>query len=506
MGKGQRARLARADEMVAKKAAAKKKAKQDKIVKITGITAAIVLVVALVGMIVYTSINSANRTSGAYLKNDIAVESTNYKINNAQQMYFFQNYYSSFIQNNSDYLSYYGLDTETSLKEQTCPYTGEDGEKMSWYDYFMDGTTAQVEQTLVLAEAAKEAGVTLSEEDNKEIEETLGKITPENFAPGLTADEVKECLELSLLAANYQTQVQDGIKYTDADLETYYTENKNTYDKVTYRMYSFQYLGEDEEEKEDSMTRDEAKKLADELAATGNEEAYLNWLKKYFTDVQGVKAEDLEKELNNTKTEGFSYSESYVGIDFLFGADSKAGDIKVVEDEENTMFKVFLLLSPRARDESETKSVRHILIGVEDAEDEKAKTEAKAKADKLLADWAAGEATEESFAALVHDNTDDTGSKETGGLYENFGRGEMVAAFEDWSYDPARKPGDTGVVETDYGYHVMYFVGSGEAAWKVTAETNYVSDQYTKQYTAFTEKFTVTINEKKIDKISSYIA
>ena len=29
MGKGQRARLARADEMVAKKAAAKKKAKQD---------------------------------------------------------------------------------------------------------------------------------------------------------------------------------------------------------------------------------------------------------------------------------------------------------------------------------------------------------------------------------------------------------------------------------------------------------------------------------------------
>ena len=506
MGKGQRARLARADEMVAKKAAAKKKAKQDKIIKITGITAAVVLVLALAGMIIYTTINSANRNSGTYLKNDIAVESTNYKINNAQQMYFFQNYYASFMEQNADYLSYYGLDQEKSLKEQTCPYTGEDGESMSWYDYFMDGTTAQVEQTLILAEAAKEAGVTLSEDDNKDIEETLAQITPENFAPGLTTEEVKECLELSLLAANYQTQVQEAIKYTDADLETYYTENKNTYDMVDYRMYSFTYLGEDEEATEDSLTRDEAKKLADELAATGNEEAYLNWLSKYFTEKQGVAAEDLESELNNTKTEGFTYSESYVGIDFLFGADSKAGDIKVVEDETNTMFKVFLLLKPRARDEEATKSVRHILIGVEDAEDTEAKTEAKTKADKLLADWAAGEATEESFAALVHDNTDDTGSKETGGLYENFSKGEMVEAFENWSFDAARKTGDTGVVETDYGYHVMYFVGNGDAAWKVKVESDFVSAEYSEQYAAFAEKHAVTINEKKIDNIASYIA
>ena len=506
MGKGQRARLARADEMVAKKAAAKKKAKQEKIIKFTGITAAIVLVVALAGMIIYTTINSTNRNSGAYLKKDIAVESANYKINNAQQMYFFQNFYAGFMEQNADYLSYYGLDQEKSLKEQTCPYTNENGESMSWYDYFMDSTTAQVEQTLVLAEAAKEAGITLSEDDNKSIEETLGKITPENFAPGLTKEEVKECLELSLLAANYQTQLQDAIQYTDADLETYYNENKNTYDKVDYRMYSFAYQGEGAEKKEDSLTRDEAKKLADELAATGNEEGYLKWLSKYFTEKQGVKAEDLQSELNNTKTEDFPYSESYVGIDFLFGANSKAGDIKVVEDEETSMFKVFLLLSPRARDEVETKSVRHILISVENAEDEQAKKDAKAKADKLLADWAAGEATEESFAALVHDNTDDPGSKENGGLYENFGRGEMTENFENWCYDAARKTGDTGVVETDYGYHVMYFVANGKAAWKVKAEADFVNNEYSKQYAAFAEKHVIVVNDKKIDNIASYIA
>lgn len=505
MGKGQRSRLARADEMAAKKVAAKKKEKQDKIIKFTSITAAIVMVVALVGMIAWFTINDTNRNNGTYLKNDIAVESANYKISNAQQMYFFQNFYASFVENNADYMSYYGLDQEKSLKEQTCPYTNENGESMSWYDYFMDATTAQVEQTLVLAEAAKEAGVTLSEEDNKQIADTVSKIAPENFAPGLTEDEIRECLELSLIASNYQLKIQDAIEYTDADLEKYYTDHKNNFDTVDYRMYSFAYAAEGDAEAESKMSRDEAKKLADELAATGNEQAYIAWLSKYFTDTQGVAAKDLESELNNTKTEDFAYSESYVGIDFLFGTNTKAGDIKVVEDEENSMFKVFLLLSPRSRDESTTKSVRHILISVEDATDEAAKKAAKAKADKLLADWAAGEATEQSFAALVHDNTDDQGSKETGGLYENFGRGEMVESFENWSYDEARKPGDTGVVETDYGYHVMYFVGHGETAWKKTAESSFVSDEYSKQYTAFAEKYIVTVNDKKIENIASYI-
>lgn len=502
MGKGQRSRLARADEMAAKKVAAKKKEKQDKIIKFTSITAAIVLVVALVGMIAWFTINDSNRNNGTYLKNDIAVESANYKISNAQQLYFFQNFYASFLENNADYLSYYGLDQEKSLKEQTCPYTNEEGGSMTWYDYFMDSTAAQVEQTLVLAEAAKEAGVTLSEEETKQIKETLSKIAPENFAPGLTEEEVRECLELSLIAANYQQKIQDGIKYTDADLEKYYTEHKNDFDTVDYRMYSFTYGDEDAE---NALTKEDAKKLADELAATGNEEAFVAWLSKYFTETLGVSKDDLQSELNNTKTEDFAYSEEYVGIDFLFGSESKAGDIKVVEDEENSLFKVFLLLSPRSRDESTTKSVRHILISVEDATDEAAKKTAKAKADKLLADWAAGEATEQSFAALVHDNTDDTGSKETGGLYENFGRGEMVETFENWSYDEARKPGDTGIVETDYGYHVMYFVGNGETVWKKTAENSLVSEEYSKQYTAFAEKYVVTINDKNIDKIASYV-
>ena len=35
----------------------------------------------------------------------------------------------------------------------------------------------------------------------------------------------------------------------------------------------------------------------------------------------------------------------------------------------------------------------------------------------------------------------------------------MVDAFENWCFDANRNPGDTGIVETTYGYHVMYFQG-----------------------------------------------
>ncbi len=111
-------------------------------------------------------------------------------------------------------------------------------------------------------------------------------------------------------------------------------------------------------------------------------------------------------------------------------------------------------------------SVRHILVD----EEETAKS--------ILAQWESGEKTEDSFAALVADNSTDTGSVENGGLYENFTAGTMVAEFNDWCFDDARKPGDTGIVQTQFGYHVMYFVHRGLAPnWQETAAAAIASDK-----------------------------
>ena len=52
----------------------------------------------------------------------------------------------------------------------------------------------------------------------------------------------------------------------------------------------------------------------------------------------------------------------------------------------------------------------------------------------------------------------------------------MVPTFNDWCFDESRQEGDTGIVKTDYGYHVMYFVGS-KLLWTQYARSDYAREQ-----------------------------
>ena len=112
------------------------------------------------------------------------------------------------------------------------------------------------------------------------------------------------------------------------------------------------------------------------------------------------------------------------------------------------------------------------------------------------AQWQAGEATEESFAELAKENTADSNGAQ-GGLYENVTRGTMVTEFNDWCFDPARKAGDTGIVKTTYGYHIMYFVGTAsETFWELqvtnalkSEDMSTWSEEKTEGYTAEQSSF-----------------
>ena len=112
----------------------------------------------------------------------------------------------------------------------------------------------------------------------------------------------------------------------------------------------------------------------------------------------------------------------------------------------------------------------------EDAEQEQLLADCKAKAEALLAEWKAGEATEESFAALANEHSTDGGSNTNGGLYTGVQPGTMVPEFNDWCFDASRKPGDTGIVygtNGNYqGYHIMYYSGDNVPAWELTVEEN----------------------------------
>ncbi len=102
--------------------------------------------------------------------------------------------------------------------------------------------------------------------------------------------------------------------------------------------------------------------------------------------------------------------------------------------------------------EEEVASVRHILLMTKD------KTEAEKKAIRQKMEMVLSRARNgEDFAELAKEYSEDPGSKDKGGLYENFSKGTMVKQFEDAAFSvPIGELSD--IVETQYGYHILKIV------------------------------------------------
>ena len=119
------------------------------------------------------------------------------------------------------------------------------------------------------------------------------------------------------------------------------------------------------------------------------------------------------------------------------------------------------------------------------------RADAKATAETLYAQWKSGSATEDSFADLARENSAD-GNAAEGGIYTEVYQGQMVPTFNDWCFDDSRTPGDSGIVETDYGYHIMYFVGQNAPYWQVQVRNNLMNTAMDEWYETFTLDHTIT--------------
>ena len=103
---------------------------------------------------------------------------------------------------------------------------------------------------------------------------------------------------------------------------------------------------------------------------------------------------------------------------------------------------------------TETVDASHILIAYKgamsaDTTVSLTKEEAKEKAEALLKQAQGGA----DFAALATENTNDSGSKATGGKYPNIQKGQMVPTFDQYIFN--NPIGKLGIVESDFGFHVL---------------------------------------------------
>jgi parvulin-like peptidyl-prolyl isomerase len=97
----------------------------------------------------------------------------------------------------------------------------------------------------------------------------------------------------------------------------------------------------------------------------------------------------------------------------------------------------------------ETRDVRHILVAEKDASGKVDYAKSKAEADRLHDELKAGA----SFAALAKANSDDPGSKDSGGKL-TISKGQTVPEFEKTAF--ALEEGEISEpVKTQFGYHII---------------------------------------------------
>ena len=120
------------------------------------------------------------------------------------------------------------------------------------------------------------------------------------------------------------------------------------------------------------------------------------------------------------------------------------------------------------------------------------------EAQAILDAYLAGEElTEDAFAALANEKSEDPGSNTNGGLYENVYEGQTVEPFENWCFDENRQPGDTGLVKTSYGYHVMYFV-KRTPIWEATSRNNLRTEYASGLVKKANEDYPITVDYSAI--------
>lgn len=93
------------------------------------------------------------------------------------------------------------------------------------------------------------------------------------------------------------------------------------------------------------------------------------------------------------------------------------------------------------------------------------------EAEELLLYWQRkARHTEEAFADLAYKNSKDEGSAVNGGIYRDMAQGQLLQVLDEWCFDEARQVGDTGILRSPYGIHILYFSGSREASYAKAEE------------------------------------
>ncbi len=347
-------------------------------------------------------------------------------------------------------------------------------------DDLLNSVESQAKTAAYFYWKAKEEGLELDEADAQNMQMIIdqyssiaaqGKVTLNHylsilFGPGVNESAFRSFFEKNQLGNKYYKSVLDGFTYDEATINAKYEEDPDNYNVVDYRSYLFNGIDK-ADEKNTEPDLEKAKADAEAFAAkVKDEDSFKEEVRALTIKDQ---AENPDKILEDTSltTNARKQTISPALAEFLFSAERKAHDVEVIEDANG--YRVVMFLNKYKPENIGTYDSRHILFKIEEGNEEKTDEKMKAKADEVLKEFEAGDQSEESFAALAKEYSDDAVSAVNGGLTEHIAPGQFVPEYEEYCMDLARKPGDVGIVKTTYGYHIIYFKDSVEQ-WYASVE------------------------------------
>lgn len=424
------------------------------------------------------------------------------EVNKVEFDYVYNTSKNNYITQYGSYLSYFGLDTSKDLSTQMYSDT------LTWQDYFEQNAVESLKQNKALMAEAKAAGFTYDTTDEyNTFKETIktsaaaAGVSDKEYVRSIygsyaTMGRIEEYVKNDMVMNAYYQKLQEDNAPSDDEIQSYYEENKATYDSVDYRLTTIEAdLPTEPTELADPVeetaadttgttdgtaatdsTQDTAYQPSDAEIAKAMEDA-----KVLADDAEQTVAKDGEAHENEKKS-----SVNYMISDWLFDDARKAGDTTVITNDNSHCYYA-VAFEKRYLDETPSADVR-VIIPTEDKTGE-----------EILEEWKNGAATEDSFAELCKKYTQDTSAVENGGLFEQVTKTGMTEELSNWIFDNSRQAGDTVAITVSDTAYVLYYIGQDQPEWKINIKNTLVSDTMSQHMQDITADVTVEDPKGKLN-------
>ena len=518
----------------AEKLTEKQLAEQKEAKKLKALTT--VFVVVLAAMVLVAAVFGVTKTienSGIRERNTVALTIGEHEISNAELNYYYIDTVNKFYSEYGDYAAWVGLDVTKPLNEQVI----DEETGLTWADDFMTEAVETAKSVYALVDAANAAGHTLSESEQSEISNAMSYLElyamyygysdvetyiKAMYGSGATLESIQKYFEMTYTADSYKAAYTNSLTYTDDDIRAAEAENYDLYSSYSYNYYYMavsKFLEGGTTDEEGNTTYSDEENAAAQAAALAAAEAVAAGEYATVEDFNAAIADlsinaEVENVASNAYTDNAYSSVSSLYAEWVTDSSRVSGDVTFVpstsnnEDGTETVNGYYLVYFVDSNDNTfPLVNVRHVLVafeggtydsttGVTTYSDEE-KLAAKEAAEELYNQWKNGKASEETFIELANTESDD-GDGTTGGLYTDVYPGQMVESFENWCFAEGREAGDHGIVESEYGYHIMYYVGDSETTYRDFMITNNLTNTDVNEwFTALVEALTVVEGDTK---------